>query len=93
MSDYTNASRTMLLNINSLSWDKELMKIFSITQEMLPELKNCDDIFGYTNIEGVVDVEIPICGVIGDSQGALLDKEPLKKEWLRQPLEQDVLCL
>ena len=79
VSDYTNASRTMLLNINSLSWDKELMKIFNITQEMLPKLKNCDDIFGYTNIEGVVDVEIPICGVIGDSQGALFGQRAFEK--------------
>ena len=74
-SDYTNASRTMLLNIKTLSWDNELLEIFNIPKSLLPELKNCDDIFGYSDIEGNLNIKIPIAGVIGDSQGALFGQK------------------
>ncbi len=68
--DYTNASRTMLFNIHTLKWDKELCDYFDIPMEMLPEVKSSSGIFGYTD-EHVLGGEIPISGVAGDQQAAL----------------------
>lgn len=68
--DYTNASRTMLFNIHTLEWDKELCDYFDIPMEMLPEVKSSSGIFGYTD-EHVLGGEIPIAGVAGDQQAAL----------------------
>ncbi|MBC7319814.1 glycerol kinase GlpK [bacterium] len=68
--DYTNASRTQLLNLNDLKWDKGLLEIFDIPESMLPELKASDEIFGYFNMEDSYN-KLPITGVIGDSHAAL----------------------
>jgi glycerol kinase len=67
--DYTNASRTMLFNIHTLQWDQELLDIFEIPANMLPEVKSSFEIFGQT--EAVDRSQIPICGVLGDQQAAL----------------------
>ncbi|MDO4160170.1 MAG: glycerol kinase GlpK [Prevotellaceae bacterium] len=69
--DYTNASRTLLMNINTLQWDDELLELFSIPKSMLPELLPCDAIFGETTIGGLFKKPIVIAGVLGDSHGAL----------------------
>lgn len=69
--DYTNASRTLLFNIRTLCWDKELIKLFGIYEGMLPEIKYSDDIFGFTAESELSGTKLPITGVIGDSQGAL----------------------
>lgn len=71
VSDVTNASRTLLFNLDNLDWDDELCHIFSIPRYLLPELKNNDDVFGYSDLEGLLETPVPICGVIGDSQAAL----------------------
>lgn len=68
--DYTNASRTMLFNIHTLQWDKELLKLFDIPENMLPKVLPSGGLFGYTD-KGVVGGEVPICGVAGDQQAAL----------------------
>ena len=68
--DYTNASRTMLFNINTLKWDEELLKLFNIPALMLPEVKNSSEIYGYTD-EKIFGAEVPIAGVAGDQQAAL----------------------
>lgn len=68
--DYTNASRTMLFNIHTLQWDKELLKLFGIPESMLPEVKPSCGLFGYTD-KSVLGGEVPICGVAGDQQAAL----------------------
>lgn len=70
ITDYSNASRTMLFNINTLKWDNDLLKFFDIPDKILPEVvPNCvKDIFTDNSIFGV---EIPIGGIIGDQQGAL----------------------
>ncbi len=68
--DYTNASRTMLFNINTLKWDEELLKIFNIPASLLPEVKESSSIFGYTDSK-ILGAEIPIGGVAGDQQAAL----------------------
>lgn len=69
--DYTNASRTMLFNIEKLLWDKELIKLFGITEKMLPEVKKSSGIFGYTKKIGLLPEGIPIAGIAGDQQAAL----------------------
>jgi glycerol kinase len=63
--DTSNASRTMLLDIETCQWDEELLHLFGIKEEMLPEVKSSSEIYGYTR-EG-----IPIASIIGDQQGAL----------------------
>lgn len=68
--DYTNASRTLLFNIHTLSWDKELLEMFNIPASMLPDVKFCDEIYGSTSFNGLIP-EISIAGVLGDSHGAL----------------------
>ena len=68
--DYSNASRTMLFNINTLEWDKELLEIFNIPSSILPEVKPSSYIFGYTDTK-ILGAEIPIGGVAGDQQAAL----------------------
>ncbi|MEC1355095.1 glycerol kinase GlpK [Bacillus sonorensis] len=69
--DVTNASRTLLFNINSLNWDDELLEIFDIPKLMLPEVRFSDDIYGFIQDSELLLPKIPISGVIGDSQAAL----------------------
>ena len=68
--DYTNASRTMLYNIKELKWDEDLLEIFDIPKEMLPEVKPSSSLFGYTD-EKILGGKIAIAGVAGDQQAAL----------------------
>lgn len=68
--DYTNASRTMLFNINTLEWDKDLLNLFDIPESLLPEVKASSGIFGYTDPK-VLGGEVAIAGVAGDQQAAL----------------------
>jgi glycerol kinase len=69
--DHTNASRTLLYDVNKLAWDVELCKLFDIPLHALPVVRDCSANFGETNIEGRLSTSIPICGVMGDSQAAL----------------------
>lgn len=69
--DYTNASRTLLFNINTLEWDEELLKLFTIPASMMPELRPCDSVFGETDLLGLLPEYVPIAGVMGDSHAAL----------------------
>ena len=69
--DYSNASRTQLLNIKDLVWDREMCELFGIPMKALPQICDSDSTFGYTDLEGYLDKEIPICGILGDSHGAL----------------------
>lgn len=68
--DYTNASRTMLFNIHTLTWDKELLKLFDIPECMLPEVHPSGHMYGCTDAS-FFGAEIPVCGVAGDQQSAL----------------------
>lgn len=68
VTDYTNASRTMLFNINKLCWDERICKALDIPMAILPRAVGCSEIYGYANIQGV---EIPIAGCAGDQQAAL----------------------
>ena len=68
--DYSNASRTMLFNINTLDWDDELLSLFEIPRSMLPEVKPSASLFGYTEAS-ILGARIAIGGVAGDQQAAL----------------------
>ncbi len=70
VTDYTNASRTMLFNINTLEWDRELCEYFDIPMSMLPEVKRSSTFFGVTD-PYVLGGDIKIAGVAGDQQAAL----------------------
>jgi glycerol kinase len=66
--DHTNASRTLLFDISNLKWDEELCRLFDVPIRALPEVRDSTARYGTTNTDGR---EIPICGVIGDSQASL----------------------
>ncbi len=68
--DVTNASRTMLYNINTLQWDEKMLKLFDIPAAMLPEVRSSSEVYGYTN-QVLTGVNIPISGIAGDQQAAL----------------------
>jgi len=68
VTDRTNASRTMLYNINTCEWDKELCALFGIPLSMLPEVKSSSEIYGVMQLMGAA---VPICGIAGDQQAAL----------------------
>ena len=70
--DTTNASRTMLFNIHTMTWDDDLMRLFDIPWTMVPEVLPCDAVYGETTVEGIFGKPIPIAGVLGDSHGALV---------------------
>ncbi len=70
VTDATNASRTLLFNIHTGKWDRELLDILKIPAAILPEVKSCSEIYGYTDQEEF-GAEIPIAGVAGDQQAAL----------------------
>jgi glycerol kinase len=75
VTDYTNASRTMLFNIRELKWDTTLMHSLGIPEAILPEVKPSAHTFGYWNLNGV---NIPIAGVAGDQQAALFGQACFK---------------
>ena len=68
VTDYTNASRTMLYNIRDLCWDDTICRRLNIPMSMLPSVRGCSQVYGYVNIQGV---EVPIAGIAGDQQAAL----------------------
>ncbi len=70
VTDYTNASRTMLYDIYRRCWDEELLKLFDIPASMLPEVKPSSCIYGYTD-HSVLGGSVPIAGIAGDQQAAL----------------------
>jgi glycerol kinase len=69
--DHTNASRTLLFEIEHLRWDEELCALFGCPLSALPEVRASADRFGSTDAEGALPAELSICGVMGDSQAAL----------------------
>jgi glycerol kinase len=70
VTDVSNASRTMMFNIKTLEWDKELLNLFNIPLSMLPEVRESSEIYGVTD-KSIFGVEIPIAGIAGDQQAAL----------------------
>lgn len=73
--DHTNASRTLFYNIYNLDWDEELLKEYNLEKLHLPDVRCSADYFGHTSFEGLFKKNIPITGVIGDSQAAFFGEE------------------
>ena len=70
VTDVTNASRTMLFNINELKWDEDLLKLLDIPASMMPEVKSSSEVYGHTKTT-IFAHEVPIAGIAGDQQAAL----------------------
>ncbi|MBR6547854.1 MAG: glycerol kinase GlpK [Bacteroidales bacterium] len=70
VTDVSNASRTMLFNIHTLEWDKELLQLFDIPESMMPQVKSSSEVYGYTKTT-LFAHEVPIAGIAGDQQAAL----------------------
>ena len=70
VTDVSNASRTMLFNINDLTWDKELLELFGIPASMMHQVKSSSEVYGYTKTT-IFAHEVPIAGIAGDQQAAL----------------------
>ena len=79
MTDYSNASRTLLFNIHTLSWDQSLLNLFNIPQAILPELVSNSEVYGTTSADHFYGHEIPIAGMAGDQQAALIGQLALEK--------------
>jgi len=71
ITDYSNASRTLMYNIYDLEWDEELLEILEVPREVLPEVKPSSYVFGETDPGSFFDASIPVAGIAGDQQAAL----------------------
>ncbi|WP_041140086.1 glycerol kinase GlpK [Beduini massiliensis] len=76
MSDVSNASRTLLMNLETLDYDEELLALWNIPRCMLPSIVDTSRIYGYC--EGLFDCQIPICSIVGDQQAALFGQTCFK---------------
>ncbi len=74
--DKTNASRTMLFNVNTMDWDDELLELFAIPRSMLPKVNGSGEVYGYAQLNGK---DVPIAGVAGDQQAALFGQTCYEK--------------
>ena len=74
VTDVTNASRTMLMNLETLDWDDELLSFFSIPRQMLPQIRpsSSPEPYGVTHPSGPMDGEVPLTGILGDQQAAMV---------------------
>lgn len=71
VTDYSNASRTLMFNINDLKWDEELLNILTVPASMLPEVRPSSEVYGHTAEDNFFGHQIPIAGAAGDQQAAL----------------------
>jgi len=80
VTDVSNASRTMLMNLKTLDWDDEILKIMGIPRKMLPTIRPSSDpkIYGHTPKDGPFGATIPVCGDLGDQQAALVGQTCFK---------------
>ena len=78
VTDVSNASRTMLYNINTMQWDDELIELFDIPKSMLPEVKSSSEIYDHTNTT-IFASKVPIAGIAGDQQAAMFGQMCLEK--------------
>ena len=70
--DVTNASRTLLMNLETLDWDEELLKHFEVPRSILPTIKSSSEIYAHTDPAGPLGTSIPISGIVGDQQAAMV---------------------
>ena len=76
VTDYTNASRTMIFDIHNLEWSEEICRLLDIPMNILPEVRSSSEVYGYANIQGY---KIPIAGIAGDQQAALFGQTGFDK--------------
>ena len=81
--DYSNASRTQLFNLHSLSWDRDILRLFGIPESCMAEVTASDAVFGYTDFEGALPRPVPIHCVLGDSHAALFAQGCLERGMLK----------
>ena len=81
--DYSNASRTQMFNIGALAWDEEVCGLFGIPTKCLAEVTDSDGTYGETDFEGFFNAPLKICGVLGDSHGALFGQGCLEKGMIK----------
>lgn len=79
VTDVTNASRTLLMDIETLAWDEELCSILKVPITMLPEIRTCSEVYGHTRGISILPDGIPICGMAGDQQAALFGQACFQK--------------
>lgn len=96
--DVTNASRTMLMDLESLSWDENLLKFFNIPISILPQIRSCSEIYGFVKIRGSSRSEIalqnvPIASVIGNNNSALVGQMCFKAGQIECNVEEDCSVL
>ena len=72
LTDVTNASRTLLMNLKTLDWDEELLEIFGVSRTMLPIIKSSSETYAFTNPHGPFGTSVPIAGILGDQQAAMV---------------------
>ena len=72
VTDVTNASRTLLMNLESLDWDDELLEIFEVPRSILPKIASSSEVYGKTLTDGPFGAEVPIAGILGDQQAAMV---------------------
>jgi glycerol kinase len=72
LTDVTNASRTLLMNLETLDWDEELLDIFGVSRTMLPTIKSSSETYALTNPHGPFGSAVPIAGILGDQQAAMV---------------------
>jgi glycerol kinase len=72
LTDVTNASRTLLMNLESLEWDQELLDIFGVPRSILPQIRSSSEIYANTDPAGPVGSAVPIAGILGDQQSAMV---------------------
>jgi glycerol kinase len=76
ITDVTNASRTQLMDLKTLQWDKELLSLYGIPEKMLPQIRSSSEVYGNAQVAAVKDV--PIAGILGDQQAALFGQTCFK---------------
>ncbi len=72
LTDVTNASRTLLMNLETLQWDEQLLEQFEIPRDVLPEIKSSSEIYGVTDPHGPLGSAVPIAGILGDQHAAMV---------------------
>lgn len=72
VTDVTNASRTLLMNLETLDWDDELLSFFEVPRSILPKIASSAEVYGKTLLNGPLGAEIPIAGILGDQQAAMV---------------------
>ncbi len=72
ITDVTNASRTLLMNLETLDWDEDLLKVFEVPRSILPKICSSSEIYGKTLADGPLGAAVPIAGILGDQQAAMV---------------------